>query len=272
MEDPTSTVLSIGVAGGSIEIEVAGEGTPILLLHGWALDRRVWRHQMEALSARFRVISIDRRGFGRSSAPPSLSREIDDLIVVQQKLRLDRMVLVGMSQGGRVALHFALAHPHCVLGLALQGAPLDGFRPEPRREDAIPLTSYAGLVRDGRLDRMKALWRDHPLMRLSTPAAREEVDALLAAYEGRDLLVEPAPPLDAMAGSLEAVYAPALVVTGEHDTPWRRLVGDALAYGLPNSRRAIVVGGDHLCNVTHPRPFNALLADFVSRIESVTRH
>ncbi len=142
-----------------------------MLLHGWALDRRIWSPQIGALSRRFRVIAVDRRGFGRSTAPPALGAEVDDLLIVKKKLGLERMILVGMSQAGRVALQFALAHPDSVAGIVLHGAPLDGFLPGPRREDAIPLSSYIALARAGQLDRMKALWRGHALMRAGSTAA-----------------------------------------------------------------------------------------------------
>jgi 3-oxoadipate enol-lactonase len=261
-----SDIVDVAVPGGAIAAECAGEGVPILLLHGWALDRRAWAPQLEGLADRFRLIAIDRRGFGASSAPPGLAAETGDVLTVMAALGLDKAVIAGMSQGGRIALRFAATHPDRVAGLILQGAPLDGFAPAPRREDSIPLSSYAALAREGRLERMKELWRDHPLMRAAAPEARARIEPLLAGYRGRDLL-DPGPDSVApLAGSLEDIYAPALVVTGEHDTRWRQLVGDALAYGLPHSHRARIAGADHLCNLTHPRAYNDLAAAFVARI------
>jgi pimeloyl-ACP methyl ester carboxylesterase len=105
---------------------------------------------------------------------------------------------------------------------------------------------------------MKGLWRDHELMR------GVEVDGMLADYDGRDLLV-PEGPAGLLAGALDAVEAPALIVTGREDTAWRRLVGDALAYGLPNGRRARLPGG-HLCNLSHPEPYNDLIAAFAGEL------
>ena len=239
-----------------LEAAVAGSGTPLLLLHGWALDRRAWSPQFEPLSPSCRVVALDRRGFGRSTAPPDLAAEIDDLLAVREALGVDRMVLVGMSQGARTALHFAFKYPALTAGLVLQGAALDGFQPEPRGEDAIPLEAYRELVRNGRIEAMKALWREHPLMRRGGAAE------LLADYDGRDLLVEETPP-PALAGLLGAIEAPALIVTGGDDVAWRQLVGDALAYGLPNARRAWIAGG-HLCNLSQPAAYNELVASFVA--------
>lgn len=247
--------MEVSVAGGALAVACAGAGPPVVLLHGWTLDGRAWTPQ-RALADRFRLIAPDRRGFGRSTAPFDIAAETDDLIALADALELDRMILVGMSQGGRVALRAARDRPERVAGLVLQGAPLDGFHPEPAGADEIPLSRYRALVRGGRLDEMKRLWAAHALMR-GVAAER-----LLADYDGRDLKL-PETPADGMADSLGAIAAPALVLTGEEDTLWRQLVADALAYGLPNARRARLPGG-HLCNLSHPAPFNVALATFAA--------
>jgi pimeloyl-ACP methyl ester carboxylesterase len=264
----SAETLEIGVRGGAVQLDRRGSGTPLVLLHGWALDRRIWTPQIEALARDYQVIALDRRGFGRSTAPPDLGAEVDDLLVLKKKLGLDRMILVGMSQAGRVALQFALVHPDSVCGIVLQGAPLDGFLPAPRREDAIPLSSYVALAHGGQMERMKSLWRRHALMRVPSAAARACLDEMLADYQGRDLVAAQPTPLASIAGRLEDVYAPVLVVTGEQDTKWRQLVGDALAYGLPHGRRAIVPGAEHLCNLSHPDEYNILIAGFAARVEN----
>ena len=163
-----------------------------------------------------------------------------------------------MSQGGRVALHFALRHRDRVAGLFLQGAPLPGFLPAATGADSVPIERFRQLLQAGRIDEMKALWRTHELMR------GIDSEKLLAAYQGRDLLLPPvpAPPIAEALGEIEA---PALVVTGEEEIPWLQLVGDAIAYGLPNARRARLPG-PHLCNITDPGPYNRSLAEFAGGI------
>jgi pimeloyl-[acyl-carrier protein] methyl ester esterase len=254
---PEPQVFEVPVPGGTLAVESAGAGQALVLLHGWALDRRVWAPQ-RPLADRFRLIALDRRGFGRSTAPPDLAAEADDLLAVREALGLGPLILVGMSQGARAALQFALRYPEHVAGLVLQGAPLDGFEPGPRGEDSIPLGVYRALVRGGRLAEMKALWADHALMRGA------DVGDILDLYDGRDLLAREQAPAP-LAGALGDIEAPVLVVTGEEDVPWRQLVGDALAYGLRNARRARI-GGGHLCNHSRPDAYNDLVASFAAEL------
>jgi len=251
-------VQEIAVPGGAIRLDRQGAGGPLLFLHGWALDRRAWAPQVEALSRGFETIALDRRGFGESTAPPDLAAESEDIRIVLDSLGVDRAVLVGMSQGGRIALHFALAHPDRVAGLVLQGPPLDGFRPDAHGADAIPLGHYRALARAGRLDEMKASWRRHPLMQDAGP----RLEPLLAAYQGRDLIA-PEVAMPPIVEALGKIAAPALVLTGEADLPWRQLVADAIAYALADARRVRVAGG-HLCNLSHNGPYNAALMAFLS--------
>jgi pimeloyl-[acyl-carrier protein] methyl ester esterase len=178
--------------------------------------------------------------------------------------------LVGMSQGARVALHFSVEHPERVAGVILQGAPLSGFQPAPSGEDIIPLADYASLVRAGKIAEMRALWRDHRLMRVDQAQARHTLDDMLARYDGRDLMVPPCGPLRPLAAELATISVPVLVVTGERDTPWRRLVADALSYGLPSASREVIGNAGHLCNLTHATAYNEVVTSFVRRIEAGT--
>jgi pimeloyl-ACP methyl ester carboxylesterase len=259
----------VAVDGGAVPLVDQGRGPAILLLHGWTLDSRVWRPQLIGLAERFRVLAIDRRGFGQSTAPADLSQESDDIFAVLDAADVDRCVLVGQSQAGQVALRFALNHPDRLTGVALQGASLGGVEPGPDPNEAIPLARYADWVAEGRLDLVKGEWRSHPLMALPGPdrAAAEPLLADIEAdYDGRDLLAPPPSQAAITPADLASLTVPLLALTGALETPWRRRVADAAAACAPQSSRVRIPAAGHLCNLDAVSAFNAALAQFADGV------
>jgi pimeloyl-ACP methyl ester carboxylesterase len=265
---PASPPISVEVDGGIVPAWTAGAGGPALIfLHGWSLDHRIWRPQLDdpALAARCHMVAIDRRGFGTATVPFDLSREPADIVALMDRLAIDRAVVIGQSQGGRSALRFAIEHGDRTAGLVLVGSPVGGFLPLPRPEEDVPVAQFRALVADGRLDELKRRWAAHPLITTgqADPALTAEI---LRDYDGRDLLA-PLPLPGPDIGELGAIDTPALVVTGDQDMAWRRLVGDAMAYALPRSQRAGIPAAGHLCNADAPGAFNGLLRAFVAGLE-----
>ncbi len=82
--------MTIPVDGGDLHVVRRGSGPPLLMLHGWALDHRMWRPQWTGLERDFELILPDRRGFGRSTAPPDLRREVDDVMTILDTLGIDQ--------------------------------------------------------------------------------------------------------------------------------------------------------------------------------------
>jgi pimeloyl-ACP methyl ester carboxylesterase len=95
-----------------------GSGQPLLLIHGFPLNRTMWRPQIEALTqAGYRVITPDLRGFGESrptSAAVSMSSYADDIVALMDHLRLPQAVVGGMSMGGYVLLNLLERYPERV--------------------------------------------------------------------------------------------------------------------------------------------------------------
>lgn len=260
--------VDIPVAGGTLSVERAGSGTPaLLMLHGWTLDRRMWGPQVEGLSGRFTLLLPDRRGFGRSSAPPGLSVEPDDVPALLDHFGLDRAVLVGHSQAGRVALTAAVRHPGRVAGLVLLAAPHDGVPPDPAREPALPLARLVDLVRAGNLPAARTLWRSHPMLLVRDKATSRLLDEMLGDYEGRDLLVTPEPlPVDDTL--LSAIACPALIIAGDADAWSRVAAASRLAAGLGNAPCLLLPGAGHMANISHAADFNEMVSAWAATLET----
>src|SRR5665213_1550726 len=102
-----------------------GHGFPIVFIHGWALNLQMWTPQADALHDAFRIVRMDRRGFGVSDATASLLCDVQDITKLLDYLGLERVALVGMSQGARVAIGSAKGLEERVACLVLDGSPLD---------------------------------------------------------------------------------------------------------------------------------------------------
>lgn len=257
---------AVDVAGGLVRLTVAGEGAPVVLLHGWTLDHRMWQPQIAALARDFMLIMPDRRGFGRSSAPPDLPREAEDIARIADYLKLDRFALLGLSQGASVALDFAVRAPTRLDAVIACGAPLPALV---EREEALDLGAYALLARAGRLAALRSDWAAHPLMQTRSPAARAMLRVMLAEYDARDLLSPSSLP-ELAPTNAAGLAMPVLAIAGAADTPWRRACAAALAKAAPQGALALVEGAGHVANLDNPAEFNRVVGDFLRQTPAQT--
>jgi pimeloyl-ACP methyl ester carboxylesterase len=262
MAAPMADALSYGevaVHGGTLPLAMAGEGPPVILLHGWSLDHRMWRPQLAGLAGEYSLVMPDRRGCGRSTAPPDLAQEADDVIAIADSLGFDHFALIGLSRGAVVALDVARRFGDRLTALVVSGAPLPALVP---REELIDLNRFRMLAAAGDLATLRAEWAQHPLMATRNPDAGVLMAEILADYDGRDLATPGVTP-DAAREALAALPMPVLAMTGEHDTPWRKACAAALSQTAPHAMHALVPDAGHLANADNPDRFNALVSSFL---------
>jgi pimeloyl-ACP methyl ester carboxylesterase len=228
----------------------------------------MWAAQRPAFRRHFTTVSYDRRGFGESTCAADAEKELDDLDALISALQLGRPALLGMSQGGRVALRYALAHPDKVAALILQGAPIEPTPPPPGDPAYLPVHEYAELLTRGQIDAMHAAIAAHPLM--DVPAERTPTHAsllrMIDGYRGEDLLGASARNPNTFAdlrGRLSKIKSPTLVLTGNTETAWLNVAADRLAASIPNAHRSVIQGGGHLVNMTAARAFNRVVTSFL---------
>ncbi len=254
----------IEVDGGRLRLRDEGQGFPVLLVHGWALDLDMWQPQVAAWSTRLRVIRFDRRGFGLSSGLPSPEADARDIESLLRRLNLRRVALLGMSQGARGAMR-AAAGPlrERIACLILDGAPFDGSN---SGEPEVPLDRYRELARTSGIDAVRHEWRRHPLATLQTrdPSAHELLSRITARYPANDLLSGPHP-CDVGTPDTLAIDIPTLVLNGDGDTPRRRAMGDELHRSLPRAERALITAAGHLPNLDNPPEYNRRVLSFIER-------
>lgn len=269
MQTPALTPdLYLPVAGALLRYRDEGCGPAVLLLHGWTLDLDMWEPQVMGLADAFRLVRFDRRGFGLSSGRASLTADAEDALYLCDKLEIERLACIGMSQGARVALHLCRMAPQRLQCLVLDGPPRTIGEAGADEGEDVPLTQYRGLIARGDIETFRRRWASHPLMRLETRATqpRALLERMMARYSGNDLLQDPAAPEDHWDGDAAiSLRAPVLILTGERDLPSRVRAADDLAKALPMAHRASISTARHLPSLDNSLSYNAVVRAFLER-------
>lgn len=262
----------VDVAGGRLRLDCAGEGPPLVLLHAGVADRRMWGPQFEALSDRYRLIAYDRRGFGESHSDDVPFSAVDDLIAILDALGLGEVTLVGCSQGGRIAIDAALAHPDRVQALALVAPALSGFDDDDfdyppavielgealtAAEDAGDLATVNALEARAWLIGMAG---DPKRLAPELHALFEDMNAI--ALRAAPLTQERQPP--SAIPRLGELRQPVLLAWGDLDLPVQDAICELLARRLPDVRTLPMPGTAHLCSLEQPERFNRGLLEFLN--------
>jgi pimeloyl-ACP methyl ester carboxylesterase len=153
---------SIEVGGATLAGQRSGHGTPLVLLHGMAGERRDWNRLLAALPADFATLRYDLRGFGQSPAQEGMPySHADDLLALFDALEIERAPVLGLSMGGGVALNFALSHPERVSRLILISPAMVGW--EWSDEWKALWRGVSRAARDGDLALARERWWQHPM-------------------------------------------------------------------------------------------------------------
>lgn len=215
-----------------------GAGEPLILLHGNGEDGTYFVHQIEYFSDRYRVIAVDTRGHGRSprgDAPFTIRQFADDLLQFMDAQGIGRAHILGFSDGGNIALVFALGHPDRVNRLILNGANLNARGVKMRVQLPIEIG-----------------YRVARIFAARSPEARRNAELL-------GLMVnDPNVPPEA----LEQLHVPTLVIAGTRDmirTRHTRLIAER----LPDAR-LVLIPGDHFIANRQSAAFNRAVERFLN--------
>ncbi|UWU26065.1 alpha/beta hydrolase (plasmid) [Rhizobium sp. CB3060] len=247
---------------GDTIVHVSGAGSPLIFVHGFTTTAEFWREQVEAFSAKYRVIRINLPGHGVSPRPDARSYTIeafaDDVLGVYREFALENAVLIGLSMGGTVAQSFTLSHPQRVQALVLVGATPHGLGEDVNVDNVFKAIDELGVVQASQnvIERSFGRGASHELVAFAkgevaqTPAfvAREAI-ASLNASDSR--------------AHLHDISVPTLVVVGNEDiiTPPSESV--VLAKGISESRLEIIADAGHFPMLEQPQAFNRVLETFL---------
>ena len=214
-----------------------GAGFPLILLHGNGEDCGYFEHQMEPFAKHFRVIALDTRGHGqtpRGEAPFTIRQFAEDLLAFMDQQGIGKAHVLGFSDGGNIAMVFAMMHPERVEKLVLDGANLDPSGV--KRKIQIPI---------------EIGYRVAKLFSKRSPDARKNAELLGLMVNDPNVKPE----------ELSRIQCPTLVIAGDKD-----MIKDKhtrlIAGSIPGAELSIIPGSHFVAN-KNPDAFNEAVLRFL---------
>lgn len=254
------------VRGLSLAVDVQGDGPAILFIHGFPLDRTMWRHLMATLT-RWRRLAPDLRGMGKSDAPGtgySMPEYADDLAGLLDALEVERAVVCGLSMGGYVAFELMRRHPRRVRGLVLLNTRAAADSPGVRRhrDQAIARVERDGpaVLADEMIEQLLApgsvTAMPHVVQHLEAMIVGNATAGVVGALRAMRDRVDATP-------SLATVTVPTLVVAGREDRVVPMEESKAMAAAIPGAQFTAIAEAGHLTPMEQPIVLSRVLAEFL---------
>jgi 3-oxoadipate enol-lactonase len=258
------------INGAKIYYELAGEGDPVVFLHAGIADSRMWNDQFEVFAQQYRVLRYDLRGYGQTTvAAPAPYNHHEDLHALMNHLGIERAVLIGCSNGGRVAMNTLLAYPDAALGLVMVCSSPGGFKFEGEApalwEQAVAAFDAGDLEKNSRLETQ--LWAVGPERSPDTvPQAvldlvyEMNLIALKNEVAGNGEEQSFSPPAVERLGEIQV---PVLVIIGADDSPVTHASGNFMTENIAGAKKVLMPNTAHLPSMEHPAEFNRIVLDFL---------
>lgn len=258
----------VNVAGHRWNCAEAGQGTPVLLVHGFPLDHTMWQPQLDALSATSRLIAPDLPGFG-GTAPAgevmTMPQFADGLAALLDQLGVQEpVVFCGLSMGGYIAWEFWRRYRQRVAKLVLCDTRAAADTPEAARARRV---AARRIDSEGKQPFLSAM-----VPKLMCDATRNERAAVVAHVDRMTAAAHPqgvAAALRGMAqrtdsiGLLGDIDVPALLLVGDQDEISPVAEMQAMAAAMPHARLRVISDAGHLAPLENPPAVNKALADFI---------
>jgi pimeloyl-ACP methyl ester carboxylesterase len=254
-----------------LHYEVDGNGEPLVLIPGFAAGAWIWSKHVAPLATKFRVVTFDPRGIGKSSfdsKPLTMRLLADDTAALLHALGIEQAHILGVSFGGFVAQEFALAYPEATRTLSLCCTGFGGpNHVAPSMETMTAVLSTDGFNTEARIRRnllpafSPDFVRNHPdeveeliKLRLANPIVEEAYRSQLKAGLGFNAEFR-----------VGAIKAPTLVLSGEADAIVPVQNSRNLVERIPGAQLQLVEGGSHLFFIEQPDEFNRIVVEFLTR-------
>lgn len=259
-----------GVRLHYIDVGVDSGKPPIVLIHGFPFSSEMWKPQIDFLKAKYRVIAYDVRGHGNSDdgdGQYTIEFFVDDLIVLLDRLKIEKATLCGLSMGGYIALRAVERNPERVAALVLcdTGPQADSNEVKIRR---------AANIRSVKTNGVKA-FADNFIKAVFAPSSLKskpfEVEAMRKIIEENSevgicgTLLALACRTDTT-DSLDMIRIPTLIMVGEEDKVTPPKLSESMDSKISGSYFHLIKGAAHMSNLENTEEFNKYLYEFLNTL------
>jgi 3-oxoadipate enol-lactonase len=257
------------VRGATFHFEDRGAGGPLVLVHGFPVDSRMWDAQVCELSGQCRTVAPDLRGFGQTHAtdPFTMESMADDLHALLGQIGALPCVLAGLSMGGYIALAYARKYPTDLRGLMLVDTKSEGDSAQQKegRQKMIELARSNGAIAVAEQMLPKMLADETPKRR---PAVAQALRGLMEAcppktIEHALLAMRDRPD---QTPNLPSIGVPTLIIVGDHDAITPVPVAQAMQGQVPHGQLAVITGAGHMSPMEQPAQVNRAMSRFLQGI------
>ena len=253
-----------------LHYETHGKGNPILLLHGWALNGRVWDEVVPALSQYGQVITVDLPGHGKSDLPANGPFDLGSLCDELEPLLAENTMVMGWSLGGLIAFNLSHRYPELIKKLVIvAGSPQ--FVQSSDWPHAMPEETFNGFATTLVDDYRATIQRFLAIQALGSEHARHAIMALRARVfiNGEPRLAALRAGLNLLSNSnvrnqLPEIHCSTLIILGGKDTLVPAGAGAETVALLPGAQLEIIKGAGHAPFISHANEFLKITTAFIN--------
>jgi len=259
----------------SLALEDRGMGIPLMFIHGYPLNRNIWKRQWEDLADLVHVIAPDLRGHGesvlaaneaRNFYPFSMELLADDCVHVLDILKITQpVILCGLSMGGYISFALYRKYPDRVAGLILAATRSNADSPDARinRQNAVDLVRSSGVqsIVDSMLPRMLA-----PKTFAENPRLVQQVQDIMLSSTVEGIIGDSLGMKDRpdSTGLLSGIHLPTLILLGAEDQFISTREAEGMHAAIQDSRLVVMPDAGHLLNMEKPELFNHEIRGFIN--------
>ncbi len=261
------------VNGTKLAYEIAGEGHPLVLLHGGLIDKRGWDDQFATFAQHYKVIRYDMRAFGDSAVPTESFSLLDDLHSLLTFLNIDSTYLLGLSMGGSLAIDYTLAHPERIDALVAVAASVSGNQPPELLQRQIEEVDAALESSDVELavELENRIWTDGPNRAPDqvNPTVRARVHEMNRNnYRLQTNIPSPHEPEKTAIDRLSEIRVPTLIIVGDQDVEHVQKTAVLLADTIVGAKKVVITNTAHHLHMEEPEQFNQIVLNFLDTLPS----